>query len=106
MKLDPEFKAQWLAALRSGEYKQGRCALRSIRDEYCCLGVACDVIDPNQWRSQFGMDTPPSWGSSMPSAVTTLPFMGGLAEEASELAAMNDNGNSFAVIADWIEENL
>jgi hypothetical protein len=36
-------KDKWIAALRSGKYKQGSCALRSADDEYCCLGVACDV---------------------------------------------------------------
>ena len=36
----------WLAALRSGEYKQGRKALHDDRDKssnFCCLGVACDL---------------------------------------------------------------
>lgn len=32
----------WLDALRSGEYKQGRDALRN-GDNFCCLGVACEV---------------------------------------------------------------
>jgi len=30
-------------ALRSGKYKQGRKALRNINDEFCCLGVFCDI---------------------------------------------------------------
>lgn len=34
--------AEWVKALRSDEYKQGWGLLRS-GDEYCCLGVACDV---------------------------------------------------------------
>jgi len=33
----------WIAALRSGEYKQGRKVLRNEKDEYCCLGVACEL---------------------------------------------------------------
>lgn len=33
---------QWLAALRSGVYKQGKKHL-CLNDRYCCLGVACDV---------------------------------------------------------------
>ena len=41
-KFKPEFKAKLLAALRSGDYKQGRLALRKD-DAFCCLGVACDV---------------------------------------------------------------
>lgn len=32
----------WIAALRSGKYKQGRKTLVS-GDRYCCLGVLCDI---------------------------------------------------------------
>jgi hypothetical protein len=33
---------EWIAALRGGEYKQGRNAL--CKDgKYCCLGVACEI---------------------------------------------------------------
>lgn len=35
-------RAEWLRALRSGEWKQGKQRLRS-GDEYCCLGVACTL---------------------------------------------------------------
>jgi len=34
---------KWIDALRSGDYKQGMYKLRSRAEEYCCLGVACDV---------------------------------------------------------------
>jgi hypothetical protein len=42
----------WVAALRSGEYKQGRNRLRledPVTGEitWCCLGVACDVAEKN-----------------------------------------------------------
>lgn len=33
---------RWIAALRSGEYKQGESFLCS-EGRYCCLGVACEV---------------------------------------------------------------
>ncbi len=42
-KLKPEFKAKWVAALRSGEYQQGKRALNPQEGHYCCLGVACVV---------------------------------------------------------------
>lgn len=38
-----KFKDKWIAALRSGKYKQGRGQLRSLNNNYCCLGVLCDV---------------------------------------------------------------
>jgi hypothetical protein len=36
----------WIAALRSGEYEQGKKALHVLEGDgvgYCCLGVACDL---------------------------------------------------------------
>jgi hypothetical protein len=44
--VNPEIKAQWVAALRSGEYDQGSgVLLRVIEGEkfHCCLGVLCDL---------------------------------------------------------------
>jgi hypothetical protein len=41
--MKPEIKAMWLDALRSGEYQQGQGVLRSENNEYCCLGVLCDL---------------------------------------------------------------
>lgn len=42
---------KWVAALRSGEYKQGRGTLRKelslgTTTRHCCLGVLCEVVDP------------------------------------------------------------
>jgi hypothetical protein len=43
-KMDPARKAEWVAALRSGQYKQGKEALRWADDNrMCCLGVVCDL---------------------------------------------------------------
>ena len=42
-----EIKQQWITALRSGNYPQGRGYLRRIDDDgkegYCCLGVLCEL---------------------------------------------------------------
>ncbi len=38
-----EFRRNWIQALRSGKYLQGRGALKN-RGRYCCLGVACEVF--------------------------------------------------------------
>ena len=46
MPMDPELKAKWVAALRSGEYKQGRDVLHNNKSNtYCCLGVLCRVAE-------------------------------------------------------------
>lgn len=43
-KMKPAVKKKWLAALRSGEYKQGKTGqLKDEKGGYCCLGVLCDV---------------------------------------------------------------
>lgn len=65
MSMDPTIKAQWVAALRSGEYRQGRHVLHNVDENtYCCLGVLCDlavkagVMSPGrrEWNSSVGGD--------------------------------------------------
>jgi hypothetical protein len=46
--MNSEVKAKWVAALRSGEYQQGRGELRSISNCFCCLGVLCDLYDKDR----------------------------------------------------------
>lgn len=41
--LRPEVKAKWTEALRSGTYTQGVGQLRDQANNYCCLGVLCEV---------------------------------------------------------------
>lgn len=46
---------KWVTALRSGEYEQGREALRN-GDKFCCLGVACDVALEDGLALRHGED--------------------------------------------------
>lgn len=46
--MNPELKAKWIAALRSGKYAQTSSALRDSVG-YCCVGVLADVVDPAGW---------------------------------------------------------
>ncbi len=41
-KMNPEIKKQWVTALRSGDYKQGKTAL-CTSEGHCCLGVLSDL---------------------------------------------------------------
>lgn len=41
--MNPEIKAEWLAALRSGEYNQAFSRLKGPGGSFCCLGVLCDL---------------------------------------------------------------
>ena len=100
--MTPEFKAKWVAALRSGKYQQGRDVLRN-GDKFCCLGVACDLIDPDAWESTstyniFG------W-QGLTAETVDLPFVG--ISDAETLSAMNDQPqSSFKEIADYIEAHV
>lgn len=47
------FRQRWLAALRSGIYRQGSRSLRQHTPDsgwsLCCLGVACEISDQGAW---------------------------------------------------------
>lgn len=93
--LDPKAKAEWLTALRGGEYTQGRGSLGDPVHGYCCLGVFCvaNGID-------FNADDTGHW-SGPPELLDSIPEP--LREQLWE---MNDNGRTFREIADFIEERL
>lgn len=39
-----EIADRWVAALRSGKYKQGKGELHDkVNNTYCCLGVLCEI---------------------------------------------------------------
>jgi len=98
--LGPFTKDKWLEALRSKDYVQGRKRLRyktSNEDTYCCLGVLCDLIDPEAWETDM------SWrGKPFDMSFEIIPW-----SVQADLQNMNDHlSMSFEEIADWIEENL
>lgn len=41
--MNPERKAEWVLNLRSGNFAQGRNALKTESGAYCCLGVLCET---------------------------------------------------------------
>ena len=107
-KLDPEFKAKWTAALRSGEYFQARGALKAIespRIRHCCLGVACEVLYPELLR-----EYPNGAPGTVPEdefAPKVLHAVGLTSPAQHKLVSLNDSyRNTFSEIADWIDANL
>ena len=106
-KMNPDVKAKWVAALRSGVFKQGRGMLwRADGDDkrrYCCLGVLRNITKG---------DSPATAQYPRASAACYLSDVDGQEESVlpghteSVLAGMNDEGKSFAQIADFIEANL
>jgi hypothetical protein len=108
--MNAEIKQKWLAALRSGEYQQGKSALRRDEDgqrRYCCLGVLCDLIDPNEWQpAKEGV--PVAYKHAIATGMPTYDVMERVELSmmaAQKLAMMNDDGQSFVAIAKWIEEH-
>lgn len=121
--MNPEIKTRWVAALRSGKYKQGRRVLNRDDQEFCCLGVLCELavedgivtkapiyeetttmdyrgpVDPssdNYQNTTLVPDAVQAWaGVSLNPGVNGRP-----------LSSMNDNGMDFNTIADYIEEYL
>ena len=112
--IDPEFKAKWLEALRSGRYRQTREKLRG-KVGFCCLGVACDISGKGSWEKAFPASlsgpqvfviSPYSWSKTcIPSPLREE--IGLTEAEHKSLANLNDSRKAtFANIADWIERNL
>lgn len=105
----------WTDALRSGEFKQGKSKLRDIEDNYCCLGVLCElavragVIEPakpitaNGVRVRYTYD---NYGGFLPPVVQEWAHLSSdcgqyLGHHA--LYSENDHGVPFEDIAKTIE---
>ena len=108
---------RWIAALRSGEYKQGTGNL--YRDcKYCCLGVLCDISPsfrkgeegffsrnnrhfmeylPKSLSKPLGLDSRDSKGNSVQHRLIDMND-GGVFERT--------NRKSFKQIASYIEKNI
>jgi hypothetical protein len=114
LNMDSETKSHWVAALRSGDYKQGTKVLRTVADSYCCLGVLCNLVDPNGWeRSGVEIVNHDSYAFRYKGKRVYGALPVDLQGEKHispwvniHLIHMNDSGSTFDQIADWIEENL
>lgn len=113
-----EQRQKWIDALRSGQYQQSP---RALHDDggFCCLGLLAHVVGGLKPESlehcgtygflsgeatggDYGLGVPEQEGDRWfdPSQTDTHTTL------QRKLAAMNDNGQSFAEIADWIEANV
>lgn len=100
---------EWIAALRSGKYEQGRSRLISRNgDKFCCLGVAVCVLDGREVLDDIEPDTSSpdrDWATEY-AKLELNPF------DEDLLARKNDGNNNenemydFDKIADYIEANL
>lgn len=121
--MKPEIKEKWVKALRSGKYVQGYGRLRTENDQFCCLGVLCDLAAKEgvgKWDGHRG--EPGFTDDNGDSSETKLPLFvkdwAGLDSSnpsvrlngstwSQSLATVNDTlTGSFEKIADLIETQL
>lgn len=113
--MNEDIKRRWVEALRSGVYEQGTGHLRTSDNKYCCLGVLCDI-----WAQDVGVEwavfadlfsikgvilLPPSDVICWAGLQRQYPEVY-LDDELCTLSKLNDNGKTFAEIADLIEAQL
>lgn len=98
----------WIAALRSGDYKQTRLCLSDINGYYCSLGVACEVMHVPKikciytYQYQISKDY---FSTKSPGNDWLLEKFG--ITECGILMMMNDSHQkSFNEIADYLETRL
>lgn len=128
--MQAKIKEKWLKALRGRKYKQATGQLKGVAngqsgyyDEskagHCCLGVLLDVVEPDGWsdrksfdgrvlgqlhkRSSVARGKPQSGQYISPSFAKKLGIPAGVQKK---LAQMNDRGDSFTAIADYIEREI
>lgn len=97
-------QTKWLAALRSGEYQQGKYELYAD-GTYCCLGVANKVCNLQEESESSLLCTYEDMGLYSDSGAVKNVSLYGDGEYLS-LVELNDTRQwSFSKIADFIEEN-
>lgn len=113
--MKPEIKTKWLEALRSGEYEQGRVMLKDSSSgtcTYCCLGVLTELYAQEHnltftgQGSHLKKEGPEEYLSSYPAQWAGLSSNTGRGSIQNTLAELNDAGETFEDIADYIEKFL
>jgi len=120
--MEAALKKKWVAALRSGKYSRTTGQLRGRLFDgavgHCCLGVLCDIVDPDGWARKDLTDESIALGTHrMGSGLINLPSLRGLGlltrnsksqhVGQAKLAKLNDQyGTTFEQIADLIEKEF
>lgn len=117
-RMNPDVKALWLAALRSGQYKRGTGALHRFGGCMCPYGVLCAlaadqgivdaVLDEDHWLYDGSSALPPrqvlAW-AGLRDAFPALRYEG----KPGSITDLNDDETKdvdFLRMADLIEEQL
>ena len=106
--MDVVLKQQWIAALRSGTYRQGTGYLKDpTTGAYCCLGVLCSVhgVEPTFDRIDgyaLGADY-----NLVRTLLSTDPNVINMFMNMNDgMGTYIDNPQTFAQIADYIDAHL
>jgi hypothetical protein len=127
-----EIKLKWVEALRSGDYAQAKGSLKDDLDPddptkigYCCLGVLCELAvqeggiinsvrksstgtyyyDEESGLLPYSVQQWAGFETASPEFAVTNDLTGDY-EEYHWLTDLNDNGKTFAEMADLIEEHF
>lgn len=120
MAMNQEIKEKWVAALRSGDYKQGKGELHNVtKGTHCCLGVLCEIaVQAGVAEVDRIVDGAASFTSGslygrdavLPDGVKDWAGMSSpnpiIPGRDLTLAGFNDRGTPFTEIADLIEQHL
>lgn len=128
--MNQEIKTKWLTALRSGKYEQGKGFLKNLDNNFCCLGVLCDIAikenpELGKWvendndnydegdsiTNHYVIETKDGDESGvLPDAIRSWANMESpnpyITTKGMTLAQLNDQGNSFNQIADIIANTI
>lgn len=113
-----EIATLWVNALRSGKYEQTTGKLKR-HGGYCCLGVLCELsgqgefVDMVEMKDVYVLPSGMRGKTELPDEIVEWAGMssrdGAIHPDypsgITTLSAMNDDGSTFAEIADVIEEN-
>lgn len=107
---------KWVAALRSGEYKQNAGINLKTDLGYCCLGVLCEVMNVPSIRNINGKYSFEEEYGGLPLSVIKKAqishYLGRALDNSFQLSSLNDSGHrdcigegrfTFEEIADIIE---
>jgi len=114
--MNPDVKAEWIACLTDGSYKQGKYQFRDLDDHFDPIGVLMDravaagVIPAPKCYGE-GRVSPVFFGWEYDRSATRITkaveeWSGLEYWTANRLMTMNDKGKTFEELATYIEENL
>lgn len=115
--MNKEIADKWIAALKSGEYKQTKSVLNRDNNEFCCLGVLCELAIKEGLSIRKEIDD--CNGEHVcfyDNSYNVLPWsvvkwarmkhcngeFRDIEDKAQELTYINDNGKTFEEIANVI----